>query len=331
MDGESETEIFLPAKDGATVNNGGEIDAQQQQQQQQQQQPQLQQKLQWKTHGTKLKKGQMTKKLEVERSNIIEIWLMCESQYQMHRLGYAYYSNRHFRNYTFPLSFITMTSGILAFSTTSGIFNDTVKQFLSLFVGAAAVVSSFIQNLGQDARNDTLAEMHKSASLGMKKLSDQLEFLQVEVAGERMENEVIGSTGYQTSKVIDDVLLSPQAPQRDMSKKTLQTYKEMYQQVLESCQSPLPVRVVQAFKMADTRLSLSMTKEDKAVIKDIFGHLGKHTIYRCLYNEVFCAISDHSDFPREIPNPDEIIDKVMDKVEDCFRGHQINFTMEEEV
>ena len=118
---------------------------------------------------------------ERKKRSIMEIWVMCESHYQMHRLSNLYFADKHYRKYVYPLSSITMLSGIMAFTNSTSILNDRNKEYLSLAVGFTAVLSSFIQNLGQEAKDDTKAEMHKSATLGMKKIADQLEFEQMQV------------------------------------------------------------------------------------------------------------------------------------------------------
>ena len=281
---------------------------------------------------------------------------MCEAQYQMHRLSTVYFAYRHKRYYVLPLSILTMASGIMAFVATSSSVNDTIKQYLSLAVGCGAILSTFIQKVGQEAKYEPRSEMHKNASLGMKKITEQLEFYQLEVSYENDCKEDFGTN----QEPMVTMKKQPQPnndgdnendPQEDdgknpnnemNSKKELEEeetlllesehiqkheknsamFEEMYQQCLESCQSEIPIRIAQAFKMADTRLAVSLTKEDKITIRKEYGYLGKLIVHRCLYNEVFCSISDHEMFPRDIPKPEGVVLKVMKEVESIFQGKQ---------
>lgn len=284
---------------------------------------------------------------------------MCEAQYQMHRLSTLYFAYRHYQYYTLPLSIITMTSGIMAFAatTSSSIVHDTIKQYLSLAVGCSAILSAFIQKVGQEAKYEPRSEMHKNASLGMKKITEQLEFYQLEVS---YENECdIKDDGMKKERELMMMLKQPQSTQNNdddaknqhvesfnnetnpnnqeqeevekhtilleseqiaKQEKNIAMFEEMYQQCLESCQSEIPIRIAQAFKMADTRLAVSLTREDKMTIRREYGYLGKLIVHRCLYNEVFCSISDHAMFPRDIPRPEGVVLEVMKEVGRIFQG-----------
>lgn len=108
---------------------------------------------------------------EERRKQIMdEVWLMCEEQRQMHRLAFMYMNYRHFRYHIFPLSIITMISGILAFLSTADMIPSSMKEYLSLSVGILSILSGSIQSINQEARYESKAEMHKNASLGMKKV-----------------------------------------------------------------------------------------------------------------------------------------------------------------
>lgn len=267
---------------------------------------------------------------ERKKRSIMEIWVMCESHYQMHRLSNLYYAHKHYKNYVYPLSSITMLSGIMAFINSTSILNEKNKEYLSLAVGFTAVLSSFIQNLGQEAKDDTKAEMHKSATLGMKKIADQLDFelMQVDQEGDTFQQKPKDSPKENGGDGTEQPNTDANARVEDApeEKNSIQTYQEMYQQCLESCQSQIPVRISQAFKMADSRLKLSLSKADKERINEKFGRVGNQIIYRSMFSEVFCAISRHPRFPRSCPKAEDIIDGVMSQVKKSYSGDRIDFT-----
>ena len=278
---------------------------------------------------------------------IREVWVMCEAQRQMHRLAFMYYSYRQFRYHALPLTIITMMSGIMAFLSTADMIPNFWQEYLALSVGVLSILSASVQSMSQDARFDSKAEMHKNAALGMKRIADQIEFLQVDPA-----------VNMSTLKLfpVEDVPANPQAvpevgtdadadptpalsPAADMPELNVNeisdndndnanacaTFKEVYQQCLDSCTSQFPVRISQSFKMAESRLTMSLTKADKKVIKDEYGSLGKQIIFRCLYNEVFVTISEHYLFPFRCLSPEVAVEAAMKKVEKCFQKKQINF------
>lgn len=313
------------------------------------------------------KKEEQKTKEEQRKKQLNEIWVMCEAQRQMHSLAHVYFSFRERKFHILPLTTLTMLSGILAFLATAAGIPEGVKTYLSISVGILTILSSGVQSMNQESRYDSKAEMHKNASLGMKKILDQIEFLQVtpQVNGPSLipisagapsssklkpalslveENEQGGENGANGQKGGDAIetkqssgenneynsgpaLITSNEEEGNGSR--AHTFMEVYQQVLDSCQSQIPVRISQAFKMAESRLSISLTKEDKSNLKVAYGFLGKQIIHRSLYNEVFCTIEEYYMFPYSCPRPDETVNLSMLKVQKYFMDRTIYFRRDE--
>jgi hypothetical protein len=263
-----------------------------------------------------------------------EIWVMCECQRQMHRLAHMYYAHRQWHFNVLPLTVLTMLSGVMAFLSTADMIPNEFKEYLALSVGILSIFSASFQSMNQEARYDSKAEMHKNAALGMKRITDNIEFIQVDpnlsasVDALKQPKKTGESSEFES---VPGVAKTPDEEESDDEDdenhhaNLCQTFQEVYQQCLDSCQSQIPVQISQAFKMAEARLSMSLTREDKVTINENYGQKGKQIIYRCLYNEVFCAIADYRKFPKSVPRPETVVEKSMVLVEKCFQKKQINF------
>ncbi len=301
-----------------------------------------------------------------------EIWVMCEAMRQMQRLSWMHYYYRHVRFNIVPLTMITMASGIMAFLASADLVPGKIKNYLSLSVGILSIFSAAIQSANQEARYDSKAEMHKNAAIGLEKITDSINFIQVDPNSLKdLKNTISGGAivsggggetslpfGVQQSEHehnIDEAktngvgvgvgvgagVLPPPPPMKipnsndstnaNSLEHSCSTFLQVYQQILDSCQSPIPVKISQTFKMAEFRLEMTLRKEDKEVIKKEYGYLGKQIIHKCLYNEVFCRITDYPGFPWISPSPDKVVTESMKKVENYFQERQVTFERKEEV
>ena len=90
------------------------------------------------------------------------------------------------------------------------------------------------------------------------------------------------------------------------------TYRDLYSQCLESCNSAIPIHINQAFLLADSRLTMILNRRriiDKAY-KDMQGTRTmefRQFLFGTTYNEVFCAITDAWCWPFGILNPNEAV------------------------
>ena len=273
------------------------------------------------------------------KKQIMEVYVMCECQRQMHRLSFMYYNTRQFRYNVYPLTVITMLSGVLAFLSTADIIPSDLKDYLSLSVGIPSILSASVQSINQEARYDSKAEMHKNASLGMKRICDQIEFIQVDPQLKIYVDVLNQTDGENGGGDLSTVLEQPEYFDQNIIDENYNnnddddekhahshaTFRQIYQQCLDSCQSQIPVAISQAFKMAESRLALSLTPQDRAIIKKEFGYMGKQYIHSCLFNEVFCAITDTYFFPMRTPRPQDVVDVAMANVQKCFQHRQITF------
>eukprot|EP00551_Chaetoceros_affinis_P011283 CAMPEP_0203674048 /NCGR_PEP_ID=MMETSP0090-20130426/14649_1 /ASSEMBLY_ACC=CAM_ASM_001088 /TAXON_ID=426623 /ORGANISM="Chaetoceros affinis, Strain CCMP159" /LENGTH=233 /DNA_ID=CAMNT_0050539817 /DNA_START=338 /DNA_END=1039 /DNA_ORIENTATION=- len=228
-----------------------------------------------------------------------------------------------------------MASGIIAFLASSDVVPQADKQYLSLSVGILAIISTAIQTFNQESKYDSKAEMHKNAALGLKKITDNIDFILVSPSMKKhISTENVHVTPQQSQFGQENNTDSPipQTLESNEIDNTCTTIIQLYTQVLESCQSQIPLKISQTFHMAKSRLEMTLTKQDKAAILKEYGHFGKQTIHRCLYNEVFCGITNYPGFPFICPQPDKIVKVSMKEVEKCFQRRQVKFfRMDEEV
>ena len=111
---------------------------------------------------------------------LTEMWLKCEAQRQMHRLAHQHFDHLEFWVHSFPLISFTAASGIMAFLSSADAVKAYQKEFLFLTVGILSIVSVAWQQIGKICNYGTRAEMHKNASLGMKKITDNITFNQID-------------------------------------------------------------------------------------------------------------------------------------------------------
>jgi hypothetical protein len=268
-----------------------------------------------------------SKELRHFAKQLREVWIMCESQRQMHRLAHQYFKMRHFWFGALPISVITMVSGIMAFLSTSQITAACQKEYLSLSVGVVAVLSSFVQSLAQEAQFGSRAEMHQNAALGMKKLADEIGFKQVDLCNDKkkaVEGKELQKTDSDREEGDEEQITD--INQSAIERSSVEKYYEVYQQCLNSCNSTVPVAISQSFHLAESRLALGLSREDRIVIRNELGYLGRQKIMNSVYNELFCHISQSSCWPLGIPNPDEAVDTVLKKVQKSFHCHTPMFS-----
>lgn len=163
----------------------------------------------------------------------------------------------------------------------------------------------------------------------MKKILDQIEFLQVDpnmnvqklkltpLNGDGSKQRDIKENGEKKSTDYHSKL--------HVAKHTniCEMFQHLYQQVMDSCNSQIPDPIAQAFLMAPSRLQMKLTHDERENIKKEYQYLGKQIICRSFYLELFNAILRHYLFPFKCPNPDKAVKDSMDKVVRQFRGEDM--------
>ena len=197
-----------------------------------------------------------------------EIWFICEAKQQMHILSSVYFSYWYTTYHVLILALLIILSGIVYLLDNTNTIPDTAKQYLSISVGILSMISSFVQSLNQQYKYDSGAEIHKNASLGMKKITDQIGFLQVNPTRDDVskvqltsgngpynnkEDKNKNSEGKETAAPIntgkDNI---------DIDSETFVLFTQVYHHCLESCQYQIPVKVSQAFNMVESCVYILM-------------------------------------------------------------------------
>ena len=114
------------------------------------------------------------------KQSLLNLFITCECQHQMHRLAQEYYAHRDTWLHFLPLTVLTLVSGTLAFLGSSDLIPVVTKEFLSLAVGICSIVSVAIQSCAKHSKYAARSEMHRAAALGMKKLADNATFNQLD-------------------------------------------------------------------------------------------------------------------------------------------------------
>lgn len=211
-----------------------------------------------------------------------------QREHQMHRLAAAHFKAYQLWFLLMPAALLTMLSGILAFLATSSMIGTNTKTFMTLVVGLLSLGSVFIQTINDKLNFGGRGTMHAGAVLDLKQVKDQLEFKQInDITGggkkprvspkKATDDPAIGAdqkpatgvpkptTGAPSSNITDEL------EKGALSGKTVDTYNEIYVQIQSSCKSAVPLRIQQAFAMADSMLlsTLAANADDSTLMHDV--------------------------------------------------------------
>jgi len=256
-------------------------------------------------------------KISVATNRLLSLYNLCESQRQMHRLSYDHLRFLDFWTNTFVLTVITMISGLLAFLATSDLTTPTPrsKEVLSAIVGSVSVLSVAIQKIAKIANFGSRADMHGQVAIGMKKLCDQIESDLTE------DPDEIGGL----------VKTTQGDNEESTTKKTIQTYREMYHMCLDACNSTIPLKIQQAFSLVDKRFSLNFLSESAIEkMSTSFGGnstVAKMTLYAVMYNELYCEFSRRSTWLCALPDPQKRYEAALQTVEALYKNRDEFFNV----
>jgi hypothetical protein len=159
--------------------------------------------------------------------------------------------------------------------------------------------------------------MHRIAALEMKKLSDGVEFSQIDpelgLVKKAADSASLG--GEEAGEDNDQSAPSTMTQQ-------LQAYRATFSQVLASCDSTIPSPVTQAFLLVDTRLSL----------QDFFE--GQTIVSSAVYNELYSEFSNTMMWPLIPLKPHYAVNRAIDKANQSSKGSkhpQFDIDMDEGV
>ena len=237
----------------------------------------------------------------VETERLLQIWILCEAQYQQHRLAHEYYAYRSFYFNFLPLGFVTTATGIISFLSTSGVMSPDAKEWLCLTVGILSITSVALQSAAQESKYRSRSEIHLNASLGMKKLKEEIDFHLVDP-----NIEVDPDLNYG-----DD---SSTQTEQKIKKGVVETYRQIFIQVLDSCKSQVPIKVSQAFLLVESRLSMSLSTVERDILEKTHGYMIDETIAGNWYTELFAEISNSFMWPLMVPEPEKVLMASLDQV-----------------
>lgn len=164
-----------------------------------------------------------------------------------------------------------MAASILSFLSTTDLFASKSRTLLSVGVGVLAIVSTFVQVLSDQLKWSIRAEMHKSASLDLKQIVDDLDFQQISRIGSMSE----------TAKI------------------AVLEYHKMYSQIMIGCKSYPPLEITQAFTALESRMLIK------------FGEKKTDEIIVAAGNELYCSITKYWLWPWKIQDADRMLSGVI--------------------
>jgi hypothetical protein len=253
--------------------------------------------------------------MEKRKQSLLELSIDCGCQHQMHRLAQAYFLKRETWLFFLPLTFLTLASGTLAFMGTSAFFKDDMKEYFSLSVGVCSILSVAIQSCAKHSKYAARSEMHRTVALGMKKLRDNIHFNQIDpesgITEKRNEIEIDKNDPDKAGSL--SVTSFPEK---------IEAHRMVYQQVLESCDSTIPVSVVQGFTLVDTRLTLALnsnkTQKRFGEVLDLRDVNAKSMIFAATYNELYSEFSNSFLWPWFTLKPHDAVNRAIARVHRAY-------------
>ena len=203
-------------------------------------------------------------------------------------------------------------------------------------------MATFIQTINDRLNFGGRGDMHASAVLDLKQVLDQLEFKQINDITDRGKKPATEATGDPAtppgSEFMDDL------ERGALSSKTVDTYNEIYVQIQSSCKSAVPLRIQQAFAMADSMLlhTLAAKADDKSLTHELNDWAGPtctisknlfsdefvnarfkfqfNSVRGMLYDHIYGNISSSSGFPIVLPKPHRIVKRALAELNPCAPG-----------
>jgi hypothetical protein len=241
-----------------------------------------------------------------QRQKLLAMWVLCESQRQTHRLAHEYFRFRSFYYNFLPIGVVTSMIGIISFLSTSEILAEDTKNYLGCAVGILSVVSVALQSLAQESNYRARSELHQNASMGLKKLREEIDFRLVDPsigADPSMDPEQSKGNETKGSKV---------------KKTVVETYRQVFLQVLDSCNSQVPIAISQPFLLIDSRLALGLSNNEIQVLRKRHGQNWDQILNGNWFNELYVQIANSPGWPFRTPEPEEVINASLLKVVKTF-------------
>jgi hypothetical protein len=220
------------------------------------------------TSGSKLKQPNPGCAYRHKLDDLIN-WL--EIERQKHLLAFAYFSALQFYLLFLPITFITLTSGILSVSVTKiesaeeEFADAALKSDLIFLAGILSFFTTFFNAVQEKLRYSSRTEMHEAAALQLKNMRFTLDALMVDA---ELEDN-----------------MSPEADMKNV--KELEALRHTFLMVMDSCNSIIPTAINEPFNLMKARVAALYRTNDK--IRGIYGDEVK--IYRLSAIEVGSVVS----------------------------------------
>ncbi len=264
---------------------------------------------------------------DTETEKLQQIWVFCESQRQMHKLAHEYFASRDFYFNFLPIVILTFVAGALSLFITTNIVEEPGKTYLGIAVGLVSVLSVAVQSVAKESSYSARAELHRNAALGMKTLKDEIDFQLVDPGMEvnptlaNAEIHTIDEDEETGADKSDKKEKEEEANVEIEEKKetTVETYRRISMQILDSCKSVVPIRIAQPFLLVDSRLTLELS--DKTMKEKLYrkhGRMAEQLLAASWYNELFVQISNSRAWPMIVPHPDSVVDRAKGEVVQTF-------------
>jgi hypothetical protein len=248
--------------------------------------------------------------------SLTDLYINCEFQRQMHRLAQDYFRKREVLYHFYPVTILTMASGALAFLATADVIEARTKTILSIAVGFCSIISGAFQSCAKFRNYAARSEMHKNVALGMEMLGSNIIFQQIDP-----EKGVHKGTKENPKKGDDNNLNSKLGPHESTSE-TVEGFRMVFNQIMESNDSTIPNPIGQAFSLVDARLAIMLsnreTEEHIKVSLSLSKLQAKRIIRGAAYSELYSEISSKSLWPIFPTNPHQAAENSIKKVKDIY-------------
>ena len=174
--------------------------------------------------------------------------VLIDQKRQMHRLASEYYKGRFFWFLFLPAIALTLAAGILS------VF---IKDDQSSVIATLSFVSVFWQSLTKQLNYATRSKLHETASVALDRISESIQFF-------------IRSSNKHTETQITDFFFKSQ---------------EKFDQALSGVTSPIPIEIVDAYGLLQTKLSSEKKPDKEPSFKEL--NIGFQELFDTFCNDWF--------------------------------------------
>ena len=255
-------------------------------------------------------------------------------------LAYEHFRAREATFYTGPLVTITLAMGVLSFFAGTSLFGDAYIQRLTISAGILSLVSVTWQKMGKTWNYGARSDMHRKAFTSIEKLRTKVNFELRTRYVEDIERDQTEESGTSPTVVRDKLkkLVSSSSSKNEPGKKEdetgkdagagqegkkkdsdlLQGYQQIFEQILESCSSALPVSVSQAYLLIQTRLEFGLKSGNTRLdVEKVFIEDYDDTL-ECISLSAFTELSNvfikGNRYPLFLVEPSQAVEKALSAV-----------------